>query len=200
MKPIKTLLIVSLLFFLASCSKQAPRREIAMSNDTAIASPATPGSIYAMPMTFDNQHGQPVEWQSLRGKVRVMAMVFTHCPDACPRTTEEIKNLQKLLPERSPVAYTLISFDSKRDTGATLAAFAALHNLDSNWQLLHGSAENVRTVANLLNVKYKEWPTGDFTHDNAIFIIDREGHVAVRHDGLGSDAKELSSKVISLCN
>jgi protein SCO1 len=193
------LLLLSSSMFLASCAKHETSSP-ATSVVTADTSPQNSGSIYSMNMSFDNQYGQHVSCQSLQGKVRIMAMIFTHCPAACPRITEDIKAAEKLLTpsEQKSVQFTLISFDTKRDTSGTLMAYYREHSLDTNWQLLHGSAENVRMVANLLNVKYKEWPTDDFTHENFIFVIDKNGNIVLRREGLEKDPKELADKITSV--
>lgn len=181
MKILKKLLFITFAGALVvSCTKQEP------SPATTTTQAAPSGSIYVVNPTFENQKGQSVSWQDLHGKTRVMAMIFSHCPAACPIITEQIKSAEHLLPTSASgnVGFTLVSFDSKRDTAGRLQEFYQEHGLDSNWTLLHGAPEDVRTIAGLLNVQYKEWPGGDFTHSDVIFVIDTAGNIVLRQEGI----------------
>ncbi|GEM_PF-507096 len=197
-----TYLLIAIVCFAVSCSKQKPvgKNDTAVTADTSGTSYNNHGSIYDMDMPFTDQNGKPVGWTSLKGKVRIMAMFFSHCPAACPIITEDIKKAEALLPEaaRDSIGITMISFDSKRDTSARLMEFYRAHNLNPRWELLHGASDDVRMIANLLNVDYKEWPSGDFTHQNLIFVVDCSGRIALRREGLGKDPHELSEKVLAL--
>lgn len=186
-----------------SCTSHNPETGKPASPTTAATSEPRRGSIYDVALTLDDQNGQKVEWQSLKGKVRVMAMVFTHCPAACPRIAEDIKAVEHLLAASdgnasNRVGYTLISFDSKRDTAKQLLQFYTDHGLDSHWELLHASAEDVQIIANLLDVKFVAEPGGAFTHENVIAVIDGNGQIAFRREGLGKDPKEVARKIQSL--
>lgn len=193
-------LVSSSLLLAAGCGKRAETANAL--NDPEANAPAAnaPGSVYAVTMAFQNQNGQQVSWQSLKGKVRVMAMVFTHCEASCPRITQDMKDVERLIPEsaRQDVNFTLVSFDSKRDTPARLKAYSAERGLDATWQLLHGADDDVQMVANLLDVKYKALPNGSFDHENVIVVIDRTGKIVFRGVGIAQGTKEIADKVASL--
>ncbi len=195
MKAVKSLFYIGLMFLAASCSK-SDRTNFA--NDTTSAE-INRGSIYDINLTLENQNGEKVEWQSLRGRTRVMAMIFTHCPAACPIITQQIRSAEARIPAlaQGKVVYTLISFDAKRDTAARLQEFYKEQHLDSNWQLLHGSADDVRTIAALLNVQYKEWPGGDFTHSDVTFVIDPSGHIVLRLEGIAPQNPEVVAHAVT---
>lgn len=198
MKKVTLALLVAMLGAVSCSKKNEEQPKSTVKTDTTQS--VNHGSIYTMDMTFENQKGDTVQWKSLKCKVQVMAMFFSHCPAACPIITEDIKKAEKLIPadEKKFVGFTLVSFDTKRDTVGRLQEYYREHSLDTSWQLLHGSAEDIRMIANMLNVKYKEWPGGDFTHDNLIFVIDENGGIALRREGLGGDPKDLAFKVMGL--
>lgn len=189
-------LALLLLVIVASCSeKEATKAPIA--TDTTRS--ASPGSIYEAPLAFVDQYGHNVQWSDLKGKVRVMAMIFTHCQYACPRITKDIQNVEGLLPKNDPrIVYTLVSFDTQADSAQRLLTYYKEKHLDSNWVLLHGSEEDTRTVSALLDVKYKRMEDGLFSHQNIIFVIDQNGQIALRREGLEGDPKEVAEKVKSL--
>jgi protein SCO1/2 len=67
----------------------------------------------------------------------------------------DLQRIEAALPEnlRTNVGFTLISFDSTRDTPATLQAYRAKRELSTqNWTLLRGEPDDVRELAALLGV------------------------------------------------
>lgn len=193
-----TLLLLAALA-LSACAKRAePPAPQQSARDSAAVSRDS-GSIYSADLSFVDQWGHKVHWSDLKGKVRVMAMIFTHCEYACPRITKDMQNVEKLLPKNDPrIGYTLVSFDTERDSVGQLQKYYRTMSLDSNWVLLHGNDADTRTVSALLDVKYQRMADGAFSHQSVILVIDRNGHIALRHEGLEGDPKEIAAKVQSL--
>ena len=190
------------LFSLAACSTrvgQSPSSRADSTSDTT-AQTARSHSIYDAQLTsFVDQNGQSVPWSTLKGKVRVMAMIFTHCQYACPRITKDIQNVEKLLPKNDPrIAYTLVSFDTEADSVKQLQQYFRKMSLDSSWLLLHGNEADTRTVSALLDVKYEKMADGAFSHQSIIFVIAPDGTIALRREGLEGDAREVADKVKSV--
>ena len=48
-------------------------------------------SIYRLPGKWTDQHNHNLELNQLKGKVQVIAMIFTHCAYACPRIVQDMK-------------------------------------------------------------------------------------------------------------
>jgi protein SCO1/2 len=118
-------------------------------------------------------------------------MAYTSCVYACPRIIAEMKRIEAALadadPERAP-GFVLFSIDPARDTPARLADFADETGLDSaRWTLLTGPDEQVLELSVLLGVKYRATESGDFAHSNLVTVLDREGVVRARIEGLDTD-------------
>jgi protein SCO1/2 len=175
------------LMLLFGCKNQQSKDD----EQTTTTPPA--GSVYQMDMDFVNQWGQPVKWSSLGGKVQVMAMIFTHCEYACPRITQDIKEIEKKLNIRdsSKIGFTLISFDVQRDTSARLLKYYNERGLDKKWQLLHGSLDDVQTVSAMLDVKFQPGAKGLFSHQNIITVISPEGEIIKRQEGLKQNPDDI---------
>jgi protein SCO1 len=160
---------------------------------------ATPGpqlnaqSIYQSTSEWHNQHGDTLRLGALKGKIPVVAMVFTRCTYACSRIVADIQQIEKQLPrdKKDKVVFVLVSFDSQRDQPARLQAFATQMQLDDRWVLLHGNEEEVRELSMLLDVKYKKQPNGDFAHSNGITLLNTQGVIVSRIEGLGVNAQPL---------
>ena len=168
-----------------------PSAQTAPAAETAPALPAT--SLYALHTPWTDQDGHARQLGDLAGRVRVVAMIFTHCQYACPRILSELRELEAGLP---PVAdggpgFVLISFDSARDDPAALREFAAQQQLPAaRWTLLHGDAAAVRELSVLLDVPFREDPDGNFSHASVISVLDREGRLVHQKRGLGGPLED----------
>lgn len=147
-------------------------------------------SLYQLSSMWTNQNGKDIELQSLRGKPRVVAMIFTHCTFACPRITADMQAIEAQLPThlQGKVGFVLFSIDPERDTPKALVSFAKKMNLDtSRWTLLRSDEDNVQEMAAVLGVKYKKESNGDFSHSNLITVLNQEGEIAYRQEGLNQE-------------
>lgn len=159
----------------------------------ALACRGEEGSIYDWPMAWTNQQGQAVAAVDLRGRPQVVCMFFSRCTYACPRITADLKAVAAALTdeERANVGFVMASFDAERDTPDALRDFGERMELAApRWQLLHGSAEAVEELAALLGVRYRKEDDG-FAHSNLIVLLDAEGRIVARREGLESSLDPL---------
>jgi protein SCO1/2 len=134
----------------------------------------------------------------LRGRPQVVAMFFASCQFTCPLTVSDMQRIEAALPEnlRTNVGFTLISFDSKRDTPAALKAYRASRELSNqNWTLLRGEPDDVRELAALLGVIYRQDANGSFAHSNVITVLNAEGEIVYQQPGLNLPPDEIVAKL-----
>ena len=148
----------------------------------------TDESIYNVSSIWKNRFGYQVKLDSLRGKVQVVAMVYTHCEHACPRILADMKRIRDGLSEdvlRS-TNFAIISIDPERDTPERLHNFAEENDLsEQQWTLLNGSQGDILELAALLGVKYKRISESDFTHSNMITVLNKQGEIVHQRKKLG---------------
>ena len=150
-------------------------------------------SVYHVESVWTDQHGARRTLRSLEGRVQVVAMVYTSCAYACPRIMLDMKRIEaELGPEYADdVGFLIISIDPERDTPERLAGFARGSRLDPlRWTLLTGTDGDVRELAVLLGVQYRETAPGEWVHSNLITVLDRSGEIVHRQLGLGTDPAE----------
>ncbi|HEY0897523.1 MAG TPA: SCO family protein [Sphingobacteriaceae bacterium] len=154
-------------------------------------------SIYLAEGKWDNQNGDTLQLADFKGKIPVVSMVFTKCTFACPRIVGDMQAIEKQVPadKKDQVVFVLVSFDSDRDHTGELKQFTRQMNLGDNWQVLHGDEESVRELSMLLDVKYKKQDNGDFSHSSSIALLDTEGAIVGRVDGLGADPAPIVRKL-----
>src|SRR6185503_19957514 len=199
--PVATLMIAA---GLAAGSDPKPARLACCAKTTAdeapIARPLTDQSLYQLDAIWTNDDGRTFELASLRGRPQIVVMFFANCQYACPLLVYQLKQIEAALPEavRANVGFTLVSFDSERDTPAALKSYRGQHELGSNWTLLRSGPEDVRGLAALLGVKFNRDAQGQFLHSNIITLLNSEGEIAFQQSGLAADRKEMICRVTSL--
>lgn len=169
----------------------------------AAATPAsfTDKSIYQTESTWTTDDAKPLKLGALRGKPQVVAMFFTSCQFTCPIIVNNLKRIEAALPEnlRTNVGFTLVSFDSERDTPAALKKFRAQRELsEKNWTLLRGGPDDVRELAALLGVNYRRDAAGQFAHSNLITVLNAEGEIVYQQAGLNTSPDEVANKLTAL--
>ena len=161
----------------------------------------TDKSLYQLDATWTNDFGAGLTLASLRGRPQIVTMFFANCTFACPLLVYQMKQIEAALPEslRGRVGFTLVSFDTERDTPAVLQRYREQHALDAQrWTLLRGSPDSVLELAALLNVKFKKDEQGQFLHSNVITLLNADGEVVYQQLGLNSDSGELIRRVSGL--
>ena len=86
---------------------------------------------------------------------------------------------------REDTRFVLVSFDTVTDTPDRLRTYAASHAVDdARWYFLSGERAQVRALAMLLGVQFHDTGNGMFDHSNLITVLDRDGRIAHRVEGL----------------
>lgn len=186
--------LAAALLLIAGCAPSG--RPVPAKVADAAATSAERYSIYDLDARWRDQQGEARQLSSLRGRPRVIAMIYTHCSTTCPFTVAEMKRIERESP--SDAGFVLVSLDPKRDDPARLAMFAAERGLDaSRWTLLDGSDASVRELAAVLGVRYRRISPEELAHSNALTVLDRDGVVAYQHAGLDA-ADEVMKALASL--
>lgn len=147
-------------------------------------------SLYQTEAKWTTDAKKQIKLADLQGRPQVIVMFFASCQYACPILVHDLNRIEAALkPDvRGRVGFTLVTFDTKRDTPEALAKFRATRNLaPAGWTLLHGADDDVLELAALLGVKYKEEANGQFAHSNIITVLNGDGEIVHQLVGLGQD-------------
>jgi protein SCO1/2 len=153
-------------------------------------------SLYQIPSQWSNHEGQYLFLKDLAGSPRLMVMLYTRCTTTCPLVLDDIKAILGDLPPEAAkaVRVTVVSFDSERETPETLKDFYTKKGLDSRWSLLRGDSAAVSTLAAALGVRYKKVGE-EYIHSNIIFLVDANGVVRAKKEGLKTSRVDFVSQV-----
>jgi len=128
-------------------------------------------------------------------------MFYGTCEYACPVLVHDVQRLEAELPEdvRDQLRVLLVTFDPERDTPERLAEYAAQKALPlERWRLLRGDPQQVLELAAALDVKYRDVGGGNFSHTMRISLLDTQGQIAQRLDGLEKPLQTLAQRVHAL--
>jgi protein SCO1/2 len=162
--------------------------------EIAATTPLPAASLYQAEVGFTTDDGKPFNLVELRGRPVAITMFFSTCTYACPATTADLAHIRGRLPAdvRDRALIVMVSFDTARDTPATLKEFRETRVLDKNWILLRGNDDAVRELAALLGVKFKREADGQFAHSNLITILSPEGEIVHQRAGLTGGLDEAT--------
>ena len=151
--------------------------------------PLPSDSVYQLDVQLLDQAGKRQPWRAQRGKPRLVAMFYTSCQYICPLIVDSGKAIERQLSatEQARIGITLISMDPVRDTPKALSVVVAKRKLDTRrWTLASPRKDDVRQVAGVLGVRYRELAGGEFNHTSALVLLDADGRVLARTEKMGS--------------
>ncbi|SFP78883.1 SCO family protein [Salibacterium halotolerans] len=146
---------------------------------------------------YTNQNGETVSRQDLEGEYVIADMIFTNCPTVCTIMTPNMLNLQGQIEKAGLDNVRLVSFtvDPDRDDPGTLKEYGQNYGADfSSWDFLTGySLQEIKQLSTTTFKSALNQDTGDqnIIHATAFFLIDPEGNVIRKYDGLENDTEPI---------
>lgn len=153
--------------------------------------PIATDSVYQLDVGLTDQLARPLQFRDLRGKPRLVTMIYTRCKYVCPMIVDSVKAVERelTLAERQRIGFVLISIDPKRDTPARLQEVMTTRRLDSRaWILLRPEETDLRALAGVLGVRYRALADGEFNHTMALVLLDAEGRILARSEQISGRA------------
>jgi protein SCO1/2 len=147
-------------------------------------------------MNLTDQDGRTRTLASLRGQPVLVAMFYTSCDHVCPMIAWQLHRLEQALPEaeRARLRVLLVSFDPARDTPEALRRFADARHADpARWVVARADESEVRELAAVLGIRYRELEGGAFNHSSVITLLDADGMIRART----SDLKDIDAEFLT---
>lgn len=188
---VRAWLVLLLAAMLAACGPSGPRF-----NSTDIT-----GADYARDFSLKDANGKTRTLADFKGMAVVVFFGYTRCPDVCPTTMVEMKEvLQKLGHDAQRVQVLFVTIDPERDTPVLLAQYVPA--FDPSFIGLYGDLEATTKTAKDFKVffqKVKGKTPDNYTMDHTAgsYVFDPQGRLRlfVRHGGdtapLVADLKTL---------
>ena len=151
--------------------------------------------------TLMDQTARAFKFQSLRGKVAIIAFAYTTCPDVCPLITAAMRQTQEGLTkdERASAYFVTITTDPEIDTPKVMAAYAKRYGVDpANWAFLTGDEAALKKVWKNFGVGVQRKARGLIDHTTLTAVVDRSGTMRIAYIGASPDPKAILQDVRKL--
>lgn len=118
--------------------------------------------------------GAAQDTQALTGTWRLVFFGYTFCPDICPTTLAELRQLKKLLPAEAQenMQIMMVSVDPQRDSTEQLKLY--LEYFDPEFVGLTGELTDIQTLSNALSIPFIP---GDTSKPR--YTVDHSGNLAI---------------------
>ena len=147
-----------------------------------------------------NPQGRAVSNEDFRGRFQLITFGFVSCPDVCPTTLLQFKNILEALGDNAArLQPILVTVDPERDTGAILLEYTRA--FDPRILGLTGSPELVRRAADNFRFKYEQVrepgaapSVYTMNHTAGMVLLDGEGRFVARF-AYGMPAGEIAERI-----
>ncbi len=124
-----------------------------------------------------DQHGQPFEFSSLRGKYVFLYFGYSHCTNACPAAMALMTQARNQLGKQgSQIQVVFVATDPPRDTPQAMAAF--VDRFDPSYVGATGTQAELSAVWAKYGVSVQD---GGETHSDYIYLIDPSGNMRMTY-------------------
>lgn len=137
-------------------------------------------------LSLTDHTGKPRSLSDFKGKVVALFFGYTHCPDVCPTTLNDMKQSMKLLGAHANEMQVLfVTLDPERDTQPLLAQFVPA--FDPSFIGLYGTKEQTATVLKdfkIFAAKVENKGRSGYTidHSAGVYVFDKTGKIRLYVD------------------
>lgn len=155
----------------------------------------------APPINLPDQHGNPFNLNQQHGKIVLLFFGYIHCPDVCPVTLNEYKQLrQQFEHQAANIRFVFISVDPQRDTPEQMAKHLA--NVHPEIIGITGSEDELQPIWQAYGVtriiNQVEGASGYLVdHTARTYLVDTHGNLRATYpfgmetDNLAADIRYL---------
>ena len=129
-----------------------------------------------------DERGQALSMRDYRGRILLVDFIFTSCAGLCPQMTSGMRALHQRTEDaqlQDDVSLLSVSFDPARDTPQRLRAYGERFGADfSRWKFAYAKRPDLRPLLDAAGVVVIPQSDGQFQHNAAVHVIDRQGRLA----------------------
>ena len=132
-------------------------------------------------LSMNDQNGAPVAVDELKGKWTLVFFGYTYCPDICPTTLAQLRDIRTKLPQETvdKMRVVLVSVDPNRDTPQQLKQY--LGYFDPRYIGLTAPVADIQKLASALSIPFIPADTS-----KPGYTVDHSGNLAL----IGPDGRQ----------
>jgi protein SCO1/2 len=150
----------------------------------------------AAEFTLTAHTGETVSLRDFRGQAVLLYFGYTFCPDACPATLVELKQMMEQLGRRAEdIQVVMITVDPARDTAEQLAGYVP--SFYPSFLGLTGSEDEISAVATNYGIFFEAHegtPASGYLvdHTTSVMAVDPDGYLRLVYS-FGTPAEEIAA-------
>ncbi len=156
----------------------------------------------AKDFTLRDQHGNLFRLSEQRGYIVLLFFGYTNCPDVCPATLAQYRQIKNALEEKaSQVRFVFVTVDPERDTAAQLRKH--LERFDATFVGLSGTRQELEKVWQDYGVfvaqNDPENSSGGYLVDHTArtYVIDSKGYLRLTYP-FGTQSEVMRQDILHL--
>ncbi len=132
-------------------------------------------------LSMNDQNGAPVALDELKGQWTLVFFGYTYCPDICPTTLAQLRDIRTKLPQEAVdnMRVVLVSVDPNRDTPQQLKQY--LGYFDPRYIGLTAPVADIQKLASALSIPFIPADTS-----KPGYTVDHSGNLAL----IGPDGRQ----------
>lgn len=155
-------------------------------------------------IVMETVKGEKYSFKEMPPKVRLLEFIYLECPDICPNTTLQMKNIRDRLVEDGlfgdKVEFLTVTFNPAQDTIEKLKQYDKTFGMSetTGWELLRGSREDTKKLTDSFEFLFRDSGTKEFVHSSTTYLINEKNRV-VKRFGMGEydfDQDEVYKAII----
>lgn len=163
-----------LLFYIQTDGFTAFTAETARVNKLKEEQPAFPN------VQLEDSKDRVYSFSEFEDKYVAITFVYTACTDVCPQLEMNFAQLYDGIPEKyieEDIVFLTISFDPERDDPETLERYRMFFGSDGDsWRMARiNDQQELNSLLSEFGVVVIPDGEGDFAHNSAFYLVDREG-------------------------
>lgn len=145
-----------------------------------------------------DQHGNPFTLAEYKGKVVFMYFGYTNCPDACPATLAEWREVKAALGDKADdVVFAFVTVDPNRDSPDVMKQY--IDFWDPSFLGVHMSEADTKAITQKWGIQYNYTDQGSASgylvnHDTATYVVDPDSMLRLTYP-LGFSTDEITEDV-----
>jgi protein SCO1/2 len=170
--------------------------------DTGLEGGLLPAGVQPHAFTLTDQYGRRVALSSFRGKVVILAFLYSTSRATAPLIAQQIRGaLDELQPHTASVSALAVSVDPTADTPARVRSFLRATSLTGRLEYLTGSAAQLRALWRAYRVVPASAGEGAYERGAFVLLLDEAGNERVNFsleeltpEGLAHDVRKLEAE------
>jgi protein SCO1/2 len=146
----------------------------------------------------------------VEGDIVVLGYIYTHCPDVCPMTKANMKQVREQLGAPDDVQFVTVTFDPLRDTPSVMQRYSETWDAaETDWLFLTGDTTTVNAMMRRVGVRHQVTDTtttsdGEqiffISHSDLVTLIDEDGRIRQHYSGSRTPTEILVEDINKLRN